>query len=146
MKNRFFIKLVFCIIYFIFINISCVSIKNESIENVDLLDGVWENNAFVLVIRQNFYLSYFNSVLYGMGTITYNGRHFTLTSTYARESDYIIEYIEEVNGRYKIINDDILNISGVRGRYRSFNGNWNRMKDVKPEDLLEIKNEEGLIM
>jgi hypothetical protein len=144
--NKIFYKMPFFVIFYLLLNITgCVSTQNDSVDAVTLLDGAWEHNDFILVIRQNYYVSYYNKVFYGAGTVKYDDVSFTLVSSLARDGDDIIEFEETVNGKYRVTGD-MLTISNIKGRYRSLNGNWERIKDVNPEDFIEIRNDDQTII
>jgi hypothetical protein len=57
---------------------------NENIEFGGKLDGTWSNGVFKLIIKRDTYVSLYNGLLYGKGTMLYDNENFTLTSTHAR--------------------------------------------------------------
>jgi hypothetical protein len=129
MNKRISHSLITGLFIIIGLNISCASNKNVSVGTTSLLKGSWENGDFRLVIDGNYYVSLYKDYLYGTGTITYDGSFFTLASSYAWRNYEWVEIIETINGNC-IVNNNVIIISNVAGRYEAFNGNWKKIKDM----------------
>jgi hypothetical protein len=137
MKKIIFVKTIVCLMFSVMLaTTGCVSAKNASLNTTAALEGTWENNVFKLVIKGNYYVSLLDNVLYGRGTITYDGSFFTLASTHAWQDGYWFEVIETVSGKCTV-DSSILTISDVSGRYEVFNGTWQRIDDIDLEKIIE---------
>jgi hypothetical protein len=99
-------------------------IMNENIGVGGKLDGTWSNGAFKLIIKGETYVSLYNGLLYGKGTMLYDTESFTVTSTHARRMFFLwTPFVERIKGNYSITNDE-LTASNVEGRYSDLNGIW----------------------
>ena len=92
------------------------------------LDGIWQNGAFKIKIKGNFYVSYYNNSRYGKGLIMFGKETFYLTSSHARWLIFWTPFIENVKGKYLIGNDE-LTVSDIEGRYSDYNGKWVQLKN-----------------
>jgi hypothetical protein len=97
------------------------------------LDGKWKKWPFKIAIKGNGYVSYCFygpfCLRYGKGTFVYNSENFTLTSTHAALWFGMIwtPYVEEVRGKYILVNDEVT-VSDIEGRYEESNGLWVQIK------------------
>jgi hypothetical protein len=104
---------------------------NKNIEFGANLDGTWSSGSFKLIIKGNTYVSWYNCLLYGKGTLAYDNENFILTSTHARCKFFLwLPYVERVKGKYIVVNDE-LTVSNVEGRYSDHNGIWVNVKKQK---------------
>jgi hypothetical protein len=104
---------------------------NENIEFGGSLDGTWSSESFKLIVKGNTYVSRYNGLLYGKGTIVYDNEKFILTSTHARVMFFLwIPYVERIKGKYIVENDE-LTVSNMDGRYSDLNGIWINIKCKK---------------
>ena len=96
--------------------------------NENNLNGTWEeckNDGFKLKINGNKYVSFYKGFRYGKGTIVYDDKSFTLTSTHARTKLFFwTPFVETVEGNYSRIEDIIIITSNIEGRYSGQNGRW----------------------
>jgi hypothetical protein len=90
-------------------------------KKINVLDGIWGNGAFKVVVKGNAYVSFYNNSHYGKGTIIYGNENFTLTSSYARWMFFWSPFVEIVKGKYINTNDE-LTVSDIEGRYSDYNG------------------------
>jgi hypothetical protein len=103
----------------------------ENIEFRGNLDGTWCSGSFKLIIKGNTYVSRYNRLLYGKGTIVYDNENFILTSTHARGMFFLwIPFVERVKGKY-IGSNEKLTVSNMEGRYSDLNGIWRNIKYKK---------------
>jgi len=102
-------------------------------EKINTLDGKWGNSGFKIVLKGNAYMSFFNNLRYGKGTLIYDNENFTLTSTHARWFVFWIPFVETIKGKYIYANDEltIVTVSEIEGRYSDYNGKWARLKNKK---------------
>jgi hypothetical protein len=97
---------------------------NKNIDSGGKLEGTWANGVFKLIIKGNTYVSLYNGSRYGKGTIVYDNKNFTITSTHARRLFFFwTPFVERVKGKYIITNAE-LTASNVEGRYSDLNGVW----------------------
>jgi len=92
-------------------------------EENNRLDGIWENGAFKIKIKGNAYVSFYNNLRYGKGTIIFDNEKFVLTSSHARWIIFWTPFVESVTGKYINTNDEIT-VSDIKGRYSDYNGKW----------------------
>jgi hypothetical protein len=134
MRGKKIAKMMLCALFYAGIGlIGCVSSRDH--RGTKILEGTWENNNFVLVIKEHYYVSLHNNILYGMGQITYDGKHFILASTHAWKENEWHPFVETINGDCAA-NKDALTITNVEGRYSLFNGTWKKKSDIKLEEYV----------
>jgi hypothetical protein len=108
---------------------SCVSTKINSSGKTTVLEGTWENGAFILSIKETNYLSLYNGEVYGAGQIIYDGKYFILASTHAWKDNDWIPFIETIKGEC-VVKGNVIIISNVEGRYVAFNGEWKKTENL----------------
>ena len=110
-----------------------------SVDNNDKLNGVWQNGPFTLIVEGNIYTSKLFNLNYGRGIVIYDENNITLVSSHAWDHirNQWRQFNEEINGQY-IFQRSKITIFNVEGRYRYFNGIWERLDIDRGQNITSI--------